>query len=256
MNKVQDFIFNQQSLAFYSSCPLKFCKCCLEGLRLNSKETLPQAKRESLERGTRFHLEAERYFNGILLSEVRDRELDGWLSNLKSCFADLSADGRPEYQVFAYEFDSCLTAKYDLLVYRGGKVFIYDWKTNRYPLVQDKLLASWQTCLYRYLAVQVSREIFGRAVLPEQVTMIYWNPNYPEKKIELTYSEQQFLIDQTKIKDILSEINQAGEFPPINNNSCSGCEYRLFCQKKAAVDLMDEDDFFPDLAAVEVSAFP
>lgn len=256
MNKVQDFIFNQQSLAFYSSCPLKFCKCCLEGLRLNSKETLPQVKRESLERGTRFHLEAERYFNGILLSEIKDRELDCWLDNLKSCFADLSDDGRPEYQVFAYEFNSCLTAKYDLLVYRAGKVFIYDWKTNRYPLLSDRLLASWQTCLYRYLAVQLSRELFGQPVLPEQVTMIYWNPNYPEKKIELPYSSQQFLLDQNKIKMILDEINSVSEFPPINNKSCSGCEYRLFCQKKAAVDFEAEDDFFSALSAVEVSVFP
>ena len=119
-----------------------------------------------------------------------------------------------------------LTAIYDFLILGDRKAQILDWKTHQVAIAAEKLKNNWQTRLYLYLLAKTTN------YAPEQLSMTYWFANTAESVI-IHYSQAEYLSTENQLKQILTEINQAINYPklPLSSPDCNYCEFRDRCDQ-------------------------
>jgi CRISPR/Cas system-associated exonuclease Cas4 (RecB family) len=119
-----------------------------------------------------------------------------------------------------------LTAIYDFLILGDRQAQILDWKTHQVAIASDKLKTNWQTRLYLYLLAKTT------SYAPEQLSMTYWFANTAESVI-ISYSQAEYISTETELNKILTEINQAINYPkvPLNSSACDNCEFRDRCDR-------------------------
>jgi hypothetical protein len=90
-------------------------------------------------------------------------------------------------------------------------------------------------------------------ILPEQVLMIYWYPNFPDQPDEIHYTPMQYHQDKAIIQKTVKEILETpeGMFELTHDiKRCSFCNYRSLCSRGEKAgdikDLEDEDMFITD----------
>ncbi len=236
--KLDQLFYSQSSLGAYQSCQLKFRRRYLEGLFWPGSWGLDQAGREQLEQGRLFHLLAQRYFSDGVdpLHDVNVGEpVGGWINNLINLLP-LSKDNLylPEQELRLNAGNLRLVAKYDLLLFTPqGKVLIYDWKTTAgipKPAYYTKHL---QTLVYRYVLCAAGEACspFGK-VNPEDVSMMYWNPQHPSYLEPLPYSSWSFAKDFQLLHELVTQI-ESREFDNFlattDVKRCNHCEYAPIC---------------------------
>lgn len=263
--KLKEFYFSQSAFEAFIQCKLKFKKRYLDGLYWNRKELLTQDRLEALERGIIFHLLAQRYFSGLTtgVEQITEEELELWLRRLEN-LVPLSPEiiFLPEYQLKINSHSGKLVAKYDLLcLEESGQITIYDWKTDRKPLVREKLAKSWQTIIYPYLIIEAGISLTGKLISPAQVKMIYWNPLYPENSVEFPYSQETYQQDKSLIQGMIREIRtleETGFSPTSQGKICQNCEYSCLCQKGTAdySYLLGEESLDYELDWKEIEEYP
>lgn len=233
MSLDDNFFFSQHSLNIFRRCPVRFQKRYIEGLYW--KGTRPRG--DNIERGNKFHILADRYFSNIPLNMdffEEYAELNEWIDALKK-YVPQTARGEyyPEYHIKIVEEEMKLQAKYDLIYIDGqGSIIIYDWKTEQYPLDYGRVFNSMQTRVYRYVMTVGGDRITGRNVVPEEITMIYWQPAFPERPIELSYNKRQFEEDRRILKTFIKTIERFDYDSYDKTDSlkyCPSCEFNYFC---------------------------
>jgi CRISPR/Cas system-associated exonuclease Cas4 (RecB family) len=62
--------------------------------------------------------------------------------------------------------------------------------------------------------------------------MTYWFAN-AAKSVIIPYSQAEYVTTEAQLKQILTEINQAVNYPklPINSSDCKYCEFRDRCDR-------------------------
>ena len=76
----ENFYYSQNSLSMFKRCPKMFEYIYVDGM--SGKEVGPELKK-SIERGTNFHILAERYFNGMKdYFYIKDDQLVKWMAVL------------------------------------------------------------------------------------------------------------------------------------------------------------------------------
>jgi hypothetical protein len=151
--------------------------------------------------------------------------------------------------------DHRLLAKYDLVAVKpGSEALIVDWKTNAKRPRDERMAARWQTRVYRALLVQAGAHLNGGvAWLPEQVRMMYWYATHPSEPAIFVYSSAQCKRDQDALLLLRDEIAVAAEFPKIDDEQrCSFCVYRSFCERGIAAGLADELESELDQAEINL----
>ena len=148
-----------------------------------------------------------------------------------------------EKDVSSLYTDILWTGKFDALTINDDQLTIYDWKTGSAKPDPEHYRTAPQTRLYRFLAKSCAARLLGaglHAVPAENIKMVYWFPEHPEKTIRLPYSEEAYQQDMTWLKTLAAEMgsqNQDDYPKTAKTRQCEHCSYRTYCSPKT---------FFPD----------
>jgi len=224
----KEFYYSQNSLGIYNFCPKKFEYVYIENL--SGIEELVEV-REKIELGTKFHILAERYFNGMNdYFYVKEEKLKEWMSILENYYP-MDLECRSEYEVKQNKDGLKILAKYDLIVEEGNKLKIIDFKTNKKVYRKEKLEESIQTKIYMFLLGENINKINSNLFL-ENLEMEYFQLNFPEEKIKINYTKEKHEKNRTIIKKIVSSIENSRKngFKKIVGE-CHFCKFRAYCKK-------------------------
>lgn len=235
------FYYTQQSLAAFESCPLKFRKRYMEGLRWDSRPD--KEAKTALEKGNSFHLLARRYFMGIdygLNEDAKDFELLAiWVRNLESFFEIRpGALYLPEYALRTNSGGLRLEANFDLLVIEDGRLSIWDWKTHGiqtpegFKNLKDRLEKSLQTMVYLYVLMEEANMLTEKAADWETITMKYWQPEHPHVIAEIGYDAKKHEGFRKHLQEAVNKVigyDYSYFDKSLYAKQCKYCEFNWFC---------------------------
>jgi hypothetical protein len=132
-----------------------------------------------------------------------------------------------------------LTGRIDRVARAENKVLVIDWKTG--TAVPKQATSDWQTLLYRYAVVEVSKTPSAAdlgfnldgPLRPEQVAFVYVgvkaDPSSPIELKELPYSTAEHEAVRAKIQSVLSEMAAEIDYPLKSPCPDRFCAYRAIC---------------------------
>lgn len=266
--KVDELYFSASSLRTYQTCQLKFKRRYIDGLFWPDDWVRDKEKKETQRLGDLFHTLAERYYlRGKVVDskEVIEDKVANWLERL--------IDFRPynekdeflaEHRLQLNRSNLQLLAKYDLLhITSDGRAVIYDWKTYQSNSKKSYLQRSLQTIVYRYLLAAAGGDYAqDGSWQPKEITLIYWNPRFPDDSKEFPYTEKKFKQDEKKIKRLIDEIKETDYkvdddvLATSELNNCLSCEYRPICHGEPALEIepkeedLELDEAWDDIEAI------
>jgi RecB family exonuclease len=256
MQPLQERHLSAAALSTYQNCPLRFRYRYVDNLYWSRQWGSSPEERKALERGQNFHLMARRYYAGLDPAEVADpveqTELEGWMHLLEG-FLPRTFDRQyyPELDLRLNRPDLKLVAKFDLVVVDpDGRATIFDWKTESRLPQRKYLEKSAQTLVYRYMLCTAGGQYSPRGRFkPEEVSMVYWHPQHPQRWYRLEYSEAQYQQDEQHIQNVVTQIMRTPRemfLATSDEGACRRCEYQMICHGRRAeqLDLDDEEDLF------------
>lgn len=268
----EGFELSQGSLQDYVDCKRRFQLRHLHRQVWPAIEVEPALEHERYSlQGQQFHHLLERYF--LLRQSMPDGEaravveksipsgdlLDWWRAFLKEPPLNLPTQYvEPEVRLAVSLAGQRMIAVFDLLaVDYGERIVIVDWKTSRRRPSREMLLARLQSKVYPVLAVEAGSQLFGQAVDPARVTMIYWFANYPAEPHVYHYSQQQYERDRLYLERLVGDV-LARDFETSWDMTdqveiCRYCEYRSLCDRGivAGADVGDFDVDFDGFSFVD-----
>lgn len=264
MALAHDFQFSQSNLQDFTDCPRRFELRHMQRLKWPALEAEPALEHERrMRQGDLFHRTVHQHIIGVpaeqLTPTLHDDTVRGWWQNyLRDGLNDLPAQRHPEVTLSVPFGRYRLLAKYDLLaVQPGERAVIVDWKTTEKRPGRGYLQTRLQTLVYRYVLARAGAHLNnGQPFVPEQVTMWYWFPSYPNRPEQFPYDSAQYQNDEALLLDLVQRIETASAFERTDNHShCRFCTYRSLCGRgeKAGNFLQEEVDF--DTAAPSVLDF-
>ncbi len=238
------FLFTQHSLSTFENCPLKFKKRYLENLKWDSFPD--ESIKHSLEMGNDFHLLAYRYFMGIE-DEANNLgrengELAGWLESLKNSFK-IVKDYKyfPEYKLRMSDSLIRLEANYDLIILKDNVLEVWDWKTHPGKpgtgsvKAKRSLRDSLQTLVYLFVLKEQARLVAGREISCENISMYYWQPDFPHILEEIKYGVKQHEEARNSIEARIGKItgyDYSMFDKALYGKHCKYCEFNWFCNNE------------------------
>lgn len=265
---LDELYFSQSALVAYQNCPLKFRRRYLDGLFWPADWGGNEEQKKAVEQGRLFHLLAQRYYSRgeVPNQELLSNELAIWFERLQK-FRPYYENGNfyPEHEIRINASQIKLVAKYDLLyVTVDGRAVIYDWKTTvskkqdgQERQISRRSNSYWlhhfQTIVYRYVLCKAGGVYSPKGVFkPEEISMIYWNPEDPHWVEPIGYSQSQFVKDENLILKTIGEIKNLDYDAFLatgDQKQCERCEYRPICHGKRAVHVeLEEEDTDFDLS--------
>lgn len=252
MQALEERYLSANSIRTFLSCPLRFRYRYLDNLYWSRLWGGDPAERQALEQGQNFHLLARRYYAGVgpaLETDPANPDvLAQWLGRLEQFLP--RTPGRsyyPELELRLTQPDMRLLAKFDLLVVDPtGTATIFDWKTERRFPRRSYLLKSPQTLVYRYVLCAAGGAYSPTGQFkPQDVTMIYWNPQYPDRWERLPYTAAQFQQDDQYLRSLSARILQTPReafLATSEEQVCRFCEYRMLCHGQRAEQVEAEEE--------------
>lgn len=163
-----------------------------------------------------------------------------------------TGDGEPgerhaEIVLSAPLADYTLVAKYDLIVvHPGQQATIWDWKTTRKRPGRAWLASRLQTRVYPYLLVAAGAHLNeGQPMAPEQVEMVYWFANHPDRPERFIYTTSlhqenaEYLAALVREMEVLAETEDIWPLTP-SVEPCRFCVYRSLCDRGRQAGSLDE----------------
>ena len=235
------FRFSQSNLIDYGECKRRFLLRYVKDIDWPAPVTSAADEYEAaIERGQRFHHLVHQDALGLDVSDTvegsEDAQLKHWWRNYQHRPPALPAGQTFSVIEVSVPLGDCrLVAKFDRLIFaEDGHVFIVDWKTGNRRPDQNELRASWQTVVYRYVAVEGgSRLSDGGPIVPEQLSLIYWHAEYPDLLQPIGYSQAEHTEARQRLESIVAEIvalRTEADFAKTDDWSlCRRCEFRSYC---------------------------
>jgi hypothetical protein len=253
MTLPDDFVFSQNNLQDFVDCPRRF------QLKYILKTAWPAPISEPIEEhdrlislGSQFHMMAQRFFLGIpeevISRHVTDEDLLVWwnafISNPPS---DMPPLKQPEVSLSMPFAGYRLAAKIDLLaVEPGARAIIYDWKTTHQEPKPRFLTERIQSLVYPLLVITTGSVLNGyKPFDPQQVSMVYWYPAFPDKPVKLSFDEAWVSGATAKLTRLVRQIaDMRLEIYPLTVDSakCKFCRYRSLCERGTTAGKMDEEE--------------
>ncbi|WP_320045648.1 PD-(D/E)XK nuclease family protein [uncultured Ilyobacter sp.] len=239
VRKDKNFLYTQSSIGTFIQCPLKFRYRYFEGLYGSDDDSL----KDSFERGSRFHLLAERYFKGIDTEGeyIQEKELKELFQKIKEKYP-LEANCRyfSEYEIREKTEKIRLMARYDLIILKpNGRVQIVDFKTNKRRLSGKSIEESLQTKIYLYLLKENYKYVFENIRKIKNIEMVYYQTEYSEENFVVKYDDDLHEKNRAFLNETLEniEVFNFNEYEKTEVNHCKVCEFKNFCWKnKKSVD--------------------
>lgn len=237
-----DFLFTQNNLQTYLDCPRQFELRYILKQECPPLSTAAQATvRQFADLGIQFHQMLHRHFIGLPVDEIAGLQSYSQIAVWWQQFS--SADPlpknllviKPELSLASRIENARLLAKLDLLVVTNDHhIIIYDWKTSPNLQSAQFLKTRVQSKLYP-LVVSKMGQIDRIEFSPEQLSLIYWFPNFPEHPAVIHYSNAQMQADETFLSNLIEEIRalRIGDFQKTGDRrKCDYCDFYLICHKK------------------------
>jgi len=253
-----DFVFSQGSLQDYVACPRRFqLRYLLEmAWPAPEMEPIPEVERHQ-EQGRIFHRLVQQHALGIpaerLSAQVHDVDLERWWHNYLASPPPTLPAGRvwSEIGLSIPLGGRRLMARYDrVVVERGVRLLIVDWKTDRRLPRREWLMQRMQTRVYRYVMTVAGGHLNGgEPPSPAMVEMIYWYANFPDQVQCFPYSEAQQESDRRYLTALIEEIIARDQetWPPTEDlRRCAYCQYRSLCGREVEAGVFDEAEEIPE----------
>lgn len=251
MNLPDSFTFSQHNLQDYCDCPQRFLLRHVRQLDWPAVQAQPVQEHERrMDMGSRFHRMVQQHLLGIpaerLTAMATDPDLLLWWSNyLQARPADLPGQLYPELLLAAELAGQTVMAKLDLLVAGpDGSAAILDWKTDDRLPRETWLAQRMQTRIYRLLVYRTGARFFhGSALIPEQITFLYWYAGFPESPFRFPYTSELATEDETLISGIIHEILDLPEENFLRTDEpqrCRFCVYRSYCERGVKAGSLQE----------------
>lgn len=201
----------------------------------------------NIREGDDFHLLARQLILGFpresLIPPADEPELEGWLD----VFCREQPMGKPdrlyaEKEVSLSYADVLWLGKFDALAIADDRLTIFDWKTGSLPPDRAHYIRTPQTRLYRFLARSCAPRLLGaglHAVPAENIEMVYWFPQFPDRTLRMPYSEEEYGQDMTWLRTLAREMlkTEEADFPRTEKpHRCERCGYRSYCFPETALD--------------------
>jgi hypothetical protein len=272
---------SQSGLAAFARCPRRFYLRFVRRLEWPAPLTGSEQEWErSLLRGEELHLFIQQAALGIdvqnLVGAMGDTQLATWWQNfVDSPPQQPHGDVHTELELIVptggvpAATQHQLMARFDRLIVStddsGAQIHIIDWKTGT-PRDPSSLESSWQTVVYRYIAVEASTRLVddGSPVPPDRVSFTYWQAEAPETPVVLAYDESAHEAARKQIEAAVGRIEQRLLDPlgedaferTTDLDACCHCPYRSYCERgrepPPGVDVeQDYEDSAQDLLAME-----
>lgn len=252
MSLPEGFVFSQGSLQAYVDCPRLFQLHYLLNVTWPALDVEPQLEGErQREQGSALHRLLQQHAQGIpefLLSTlVLDEDVDRWWNNyLEKPPPDVPSElVRAEIGLSVPIAGFRLMARYDRVgADPGRRIVIVDWKTGWKLPLRAWLENRMQTRVYRYV-MTLAGSAFNGGVRPEaeQIEMIYWNANHPDRVMRFQYDGEQFEADGVYLHRLIQEIAARDEenWELTNGTTrCPFCHYRSLCKRGRVAGAFDE----------------
>jgi CRISPR/Cas system-associated exonuclease Cas4 (RecB family) len=253
------FRFSASSLQDFADCARRFQLRYLWEQDWPAPAAEPLAEAEhAAELGRLFHLTMERHWRGLPIAlESLDPALRAWWAAFESQPPPLPdlADGQtrlwPERSVSAVVAGQRLTATFDLLLYdaAANHATIVDWKTSK-PTRRGILERRLQTVIYPLMLVAAAPGLFGRALRPEEVRMVYWFTTGESEVFAYTQARHDADLRQLEAAFARLFSIEVDVWPlTAEARHCRLCQYRSLCDRGRVAGAYDEgvDDDWPDV---------
>lgn len=252
------FVFTQSNLQDFDRCPRRFYLHWVARVEW-PQTTLSREHEIDLLRRSRFHRLVQQWLLNINVAPIIEAEpADSPLRTWWQAFLDhppsLPAGPHfPEVELAAPIGEHVLLARMDLLaVEPRRRLVIFDWKTGLFYPKLDQLKESWQTVVYRYLAVEAGAPYFGEPRVPaEAVEMTYWFSEFPATPLALPYSTEAHAAAAERIRQKIEHISSlpAEGFPPCEDvQTCVLCPYWGYCGRASPEEAPSIADIAADQA--------
>ena len=234
-SKLNNFIYSQNSINTYKSCPLKFKYKYIDKINWRQDDIGSREYYESLVVGSEFHLLCERYFSKIPLgiNENTNPKFIKWIDKIRKLLPMCSESRHmiylPEYEI-RYSIDgNVITAKYDLIIIKDNAIEIWDWKTENKKVDYKNAQNRIQTIVYMLLAKEVIPKLYNIDVDFKNISMKYYQPEFEDEPITISYSEEIHNSYKNRIIDYINRIKESKYLTSKNTNHCKYCEFNKLC---------------------------
>ena len=234
-SKLNNFIYSQNSINTYKSCPLKFKYKYIDKINWRQDDIGSREYYESLVIGSEFHLLCERYFSNIPLgiNENTSPKFIKWIEKIKKLLPMCSESSHmiylPEYEI-RYSIDgNIITAKYDLIIIKDNSIEIWDWKTENKKVDYKNAQNRIQTIVYMLLAKEVIPKLYNIDVDFKNISMKYYQPEFEDEPITISYSEEIHNSYKKRIIDYINMMKESKYLTSKNTNHCKYCEFNKLC---------------------------
>ena len=234
-SKLNNFIYSQNSINTYKSCPLKFKYKYIDKINWRQDDIGSREYYESLVVGSEFHLLCERYFSNIPLgiNENTNPKFIKWIEKIKKLLPMCSESRHmmylPEYEI-RYSIDgNIITAKYDLIIIKDNSIEIWDWKTENKKVDYKNAQNRIQTIVYMLLAKEVIPKLYNIDVDFKNISMKYYQPEFEDEPITISYSEEIHNSYKKRIIDYINMMKKSKYLTSKNTNHCKYCEFNKLC---------------------------
>lgn len=250
--KLENFLFSQNSINTYRSCPLKFKFKYVDKLNWKQDDEGSRDYYENLKLGSDFHLICERYFSNIPtgIEFLNNEEFNIWLEKIKR-LVPIKDDKLylPEYEVRYSLNNFKIQAKFDLVVVDKDSISIWDWKTENRKIEYKDVENRVQTLVYLSLASETIGKIYNLDIDYENIKLSYYQPEYYNEPITITYSNEKHKINKKQLENYIGNIlntNYDEEKNIKNIKHCKFCEFNKLCNNEAVnYSTLEEEIYEP-----------
>lgn len=250
--KLENFLFSQNSINTYRSCPLKFKFKYVDKLNWKQDDEGSRDYYENLKLGSDFHLICERYFSNIPtgIEFLNNEEFNIWLEKIKRLIP-IKDDKLylPEYEVRYSLNNFKIQAKFDLVVVDKDSISIWDWKTENRKIEYKDVENRVQTLVYLFLASETIGKIYNLDIDYENIKLSYYQPEYYNEPITITYSNEKHNINKKQLENYIVNIlntNYNEEKNIKNIKHCKFCEFNKLCNNEAVnYSTLEEEVYEP-----------
>ncbi|MBS6506550.1 MAG: PD-(D/E)XK nuclease family protein [Paraclostridium bifermentans] len=250
--KLENFLFSQNSINTYRSCPLKFKFKYVDKLNWKQDDEGSRDYYENLKLGSDFHLICERYFSNIPtgIEFLNNEEFNIWLEKIKRLIP-IKDDKLylPEYEVRYSLNNFKIQAKFDLVVVDKDSISIWDWKTENRKIEYKDVENRVQTLVYLFLASETIGKIYNLDIDYENIKLSYYQPEYHNEPITITYSNEKHNINKKQLENYIGNIlntNYDEEKNIKNIKHCKFCEFNKLCNNEAVnYSTLEEEIYEP-----------
>ncbi len=237
---------NQSRLDTYVKCERRFFLQYIQDEHVPARTPLlTPGQEERAKQGELFHQYMEKALRGLpteSLLQLAPDPIDRWVEAALRFIAQLPTGPRLVEFTLSVPFrETLLTAKYDLLVPRGEKAVIIDWKTAGRPDSTTRWHQDMQHVVFPFVLAEAAPDMGWNRITPNDIEFIYWFAVAPEKPLRFPYTvaqhrrNREFLEHQ--IADILEKSGSENRFlqvadTPGNRESlCSHCAFMFHCER-------------------------